>query len=81
VIHPEQMQHRRVHVVHLQFVFHCVITELIGRAVGDARLGPAASHPNRVAVRIVVAAVAALRERRAAKLAGPDDERLIQHPA
>ena len=75
------MQHRRVHVVHLEFVLDGTIAELIRRTVGDARPNPAARHPDRITVRVVVATIAALRERRAAKLAGPNHERLLQQAA
>ena len=42
---------------------------------------PPPASQMREAERVVVAAIAALRERRAAKLAGPDDQRRIEQAA
>ena len=41
----------------------------------------AAGEPDRHGLVVVIAAVAALRHRRAAELAGPDDERVVEHAA
>ena len=57
-----------------------VVAELVGRAVGDAALDAAAGQPHREALDVVVAAVA-LGHRRAAELAAPDDERVVEHAA
>ena len=75
------MQHRGVHVVDIELVLHRTVAELVSRTVGDAGLGPAAGHPNGEAKRVVIAAIAALRERRAAKLTGPHNKRVLQHAA
>ena len=57
-----------------------VVAELVGRAVGDARLDAAAGQPDRKAVDVVVAAVA-LGHRRAAEFAAPDHQRVVEHAA
>ena len=55
-----------------------VVAEFVGRAVDRAALDAAAGQPDAEAVGIVIAAVAALRERRAAELAGEDDQRVCR---
>ncbi len=62
------------------------VAQLVGGADGDARLDSAAGHPDREAVRMVVAAqelraAARLVHRGAAELAAPDHQRLVQQPA
>src|SRR5262249_39338679 len=56
------------------------VAELVGLAMADAALDAAAGHPHREAVGIVIAAGAGgvLGGRLPAKLAAPDDDRLIQ---
>ena len=62
-------------------IFDGVIPDVVGRAIDEPGLHAPAGHPDRVAVRIVVAAVASLRHRRAAKLTGPDNQRVLQQTA
>jgi hypothetical protein len=80
VVDAQQVQHRRVQVVHRDDVLHGVIAELVGRAVRDAALDPAAREPEREALDVMVAAVA-LGHRRAAELAAPDHQRVLEHAA
>src|SRR5262249_52126576 len=47
----------------------------------DAALHPSAGHPHRETVRIVIAPISALAHRRAAKLATPDHQCLVEHSA
>ena len=63
-----------------------VVAVVVGAAVGEAGLDAAAGEPDREAARMMVAAVVgrgerALRVRRAAELAAPDDERVVEHAA
>jgi phytoene dehydrogenase-like protein len=81
VVEAEQMQNRRVQVVHRDDFLDGAVTELVGRAVGHAAAHAAACHPDGEALRIVVATIATLRERRAPKLAGPQQQRVIEEPA
>ena len=56
--------------------------KLVGLAERDARLDAAAGQPHREGVGVVVAAVvAALDHRRAAELAAPDDQRVVEQAA
>ena len=77
---PQQVQHRGVQVVDVDDVLDGVVAELVGGAVGDAALDAAAGQPHREALDVVVAAVA-LGHRRAAELAAPDHERVVEHAA
>src|ERR1700731_1993391 len=65
-------------VMYVHAVFRRVVAEIVRRAVGKAGLHAAAGHKKRVAVGVVVAAVAAFGYRRAPELAGPDYERVFQ---
>src|SRR5262249_11154702 len=78
VIEADQVQERGVEVVDRDAIFDGAETELVGGANGLAASDAAAGKPHGVAVRIVVAALAALRHRRPAELAGPNDEGAVQ---
>ena len=77
---PKQVQDRRVQVVDVDAVFDGVEAELVGFAERDARFDAAAGQPHRERVGVMVAAVvaAALDHRRAAELAAPDHQRVVQ---
>ena len=75
MIQAETMQDRGVQVVDVDAILDGVQADVVGRAVADAALDAAAGHPDREAVGIVIAAVAALAHRRAAELAAPDHQR------
>ena len=81
---------RRVQVVDVDLVLDGLEAELVGRAVDVAALDAAAGQPHREAVVVVVAAVdlagvragrRQLDRRRAAELAAPDDQRVVEQPA
>ena len=80
VIHTEEVQDGGVEVGNVDFVFLGEPAVVIRGSVGEARLHTAASHPHGEAVGVVVATVLALCRGRAAKLATPDDECVIQQP-
>ena len=66
----------------MDLVLHDVEREVVGLAVGKARLHAAAGEPHGEGVRMVVAAVvAALDHRRAAEFAAPDDQGILEQPA
>ena len=81
VIEPQQMEDRRVQIVEVHAVFHCGDAVLVGGAVGHAALHAAAGHPEAEAGGVVVAPVVLLDVWRAAKLAAPDDESLVEQSA
>ena len=80
-VEAELVQDRGVDVGDVVAVLDGVEAELVGRAVDDAALDAAAGQPDREAVGVVVAAVAALRPGRAAELGRPDDQRLVEQAA
>ena len=80
-VEAELVQDRGVDVGDVVAVLDGVEADLVGRAVDDAALDAAAGHPDREAVDVMVAAVAALRAGRAAELGGEDDERLVEQAA
>ncbi len=86
VVDAQAVQDRGVQVVDVDRVFRDVVAEVVGLAVGDAGLDAAAGQPDREAARMMVAAVVvgrqlALAVDRAAELAAPDDERVVQQAA
>src|SRR5262249_35299780 len=60
VIEPQQVQDRRVQIVHVNFVLDRAEAEIVGRPVGGPALHPAASQPRREAPVIVIAPISAL---------------------
>ncbi len=46
VIEPEQMQQRRVQIVHVDFILHRAVAKFIRRPVFDAGLHAAAREPD-----------------------------------
>ena len=86
MIDAEAVEDGCVQVVNVDGVFDDVVAEFVGFAVDDAGLDAAASHPDREAARVVVAAVVfagqpALAVDRPAKFAAPDHERFIEQAA
>ena len=81
VVEAREVQHRRVPVVDVHHAVDGGVADFIRAAVAQAALHAAAGHPHREALGVVVAAVAVLRVRRAAELAAPEDERVVEHPA
>ena len=57
VIDSHEMKQRRVEVVDVDFVFDCVVTEIVGRSVMVAGFDSGAGEPVREAVRIVISSV------------------------
>src|SRR3981189_2252323 len=72
VIEPEQVQDRGVQVVDVHRVLDGLVTEVVGPAVGDARLHAPTGQPEREPLVVMVAAVGVLAVWRAAELAAPD---------
>ena len=83
VVEAQQVQDRGVQVVDVDAVLGDVEAELVAFAERDARLDAAAGEPHGEGVGVMVAAVvaAALDHRRAAELAAPDHERVVQQAA
>ena len=78
VIESQKVQNRGVKIVYVHTIFDGVIADVIGCAVYKTRFHPAAGHPYRIAVWIVISPVAAFADRRSPKFAGPNDQRIFQ---
>src|SRR5262245_59048498 len=86
VIDAQAMQHGGLEIMYVHAVLHNVVAIVVGFAVADARLDAAASHPEREAAAMMVAAVVGRGEGPlaidgASEFAPPDDERLVQEAA
>src|SRR5438093_900900 len=77
VIDAEQPQDRRMHVIDFRRVLAVerLVTPLIARTVTHATLDAAAAKPVGKDIRIVIAALAALRRGHSAKLGRPQNDR------
>ena len=83
------MQDRGVQVMQMHFAGDGTEAEVIGLAEGEARLDAASSHPGAEALGLMFPAMFVdgrgttqiLAPGRAAKLAAPDDERVLQQAA
>ena len=86
MVDTEQVQHRGVKVVDVHRILDDIEAEVVGFAVCHSALNPTPGHPDRKGPRMVVAPVGllgepALTEDRAAELAAPYDQRIVQHAA
>src|SRR5688572_3827709 len=81
VLQSQKIKQGRVQVVDVDLVLGGEEAVVVGSAVAEAALHPAAGQPHREALRVVVAAVAALNGGSAAELAAPKDQRVLQQPA
>ena len=84
VVDAHAVQDGGVEVVDVDGVFGDVVAEVVGLAVGQAALDPAAGHPHREVAGMVVAAVVvggegALAVDGATELAAPDDQGVVEH--
>src|SRR5258707_14935680 len=81
VVDSEQVEHRRVEIVHSTNILCGIVAKFVCRAVNGAPFNAATGEPKAETVRIVVATVATLRKGSAAKLARKNNQRLLQQPA
>src|SRR5262245_51769902 len=54
VVDPQQVQHGRLEVVHVHRLVGNVVAEIVGGPVAEARPDPAAGHPDRETVWVMV---------------------------
>ena len=80
VIDPEEMQDRGVDVVHFGWVLAVgrLVAEFVARPETDPALDAAAAEPVGEAIRIVIAALTALRTGHAAEFRGPKDNGVFE---
>ena len=86
VVDAEAVEDGGLQIMDVDWVPGHVVAKIVGLAVGDARFDAAAGQPDREAARVVVAAgvvrrLPALAVDRAAELAAPDHQRIVQQPA
>lgn len=81
VIEAQLMKDRGVQVADVDGIVDGVKAQIIGAAIGDSGLHPAAGHPHCKCVGMVIAAIvpATLDHRSASKFAAPDDQSFVQH--
>ena len=78
MIDPQQMQHRRMQIMHLERVLSGPIPPFIRRSIRSARPHPAARQPNTETKFIVVTTVRTLGKWRAPEFTGKQNQRGIQ---
>jgi hypothetical protein len=78
VVEAELVQDGGVQVVDVNFVLNGRESKVVGCAVNRATFDAASGYPHREPVRVVVSTVTALRRRRSAKFAAPDDQRFVE---
>ena len=87
VVDAELRQHRGLEVVNVHLVLNNIETKIVGLAVGEAWFRAAAGHPDCETIGMMIAAMlflvinVALPVRRAAELAAPNHERVVEHAA
>ena len=79
----QQMQDGRLEVVGVDRITHHVVAKVVRRSQGNARTNPRASHPQGKRLHVVVPAIVAIARislihGRSAKLATPNDQRILQ---
>src|SRR6187431_341284 len=78
MIQPKQMQNRSMQIMHGRNAFDGMHAKFIRSAKNGAALDAAPGEPHRESFRMMIATIASRRVRRAAELARPDDQRLIE---
>ena len=81
VVKSQQVQQRRVEVVHVHLVFDRIPTELVRPTEDLPAFHTTAGRGGGECVRVVIPAVASLGERRASELPREHDERFIEKAA
>lgn len=82
VVESQQMQQRRIQVVHMHRVLCHVETEFVGRSIGNARFDTSTREPQtETAVVMVSAVIAPLHHRCPSELSTPNDQRILQQPS
>lgn len=78
VVDSEQVEERGVEVVHMDFVFGCIETEVIGGPVTESGLNSCAGQPPREGMGIVIASVVTLGGWCPAEFAAPEDQGIVE---
>lgn len=78
VIDPEEMQHRRVKIVHMHGILDRGVAELVGGAMGDTSLDPASAEEHGERIDVVIPTTA-LGHGSSSELTAKDDQRVLEH--
>ena len=81
VVEAHQVENGGVQIVDVNASFDGVVAEVVGGAVDVAALDAAARQPHREAVAMMIPAGGPFAHRRAAKLAAPDHQRVVEQAA
>ena len=81
MVEAEQVQDGCLQIVKVNAVLGGVVAVVVRTAVGDARFDSRSGEEKCHRVRIVIASVAPLANRRAAKFCSPQDQRVLQQAA
>ena len=77
-INSDAVKHRGLQILNVDDVFDRVVSEFVGRSVRNSAFDPAASHPDRESVRVMVSTVGFLGARRPAKFRSSDDQSFVK---
>lgn len=78
VIEPQEMQYGGMPIMQVHGVQHGFVPQVIGGTVGQSAADAATCHPEAIALVIVISPILTLGIRRAAKLAGPDHQGVLE---
>ena len=81
MIESHEVERGCVPGVDVHHAVDCFAASCIGAAVTESALHAAACHPDREALRVVIASVAILCVGRASKFTAPDDKCVVEHAA
>ena len=81
MVKAEQMQDRRVQVMHMDRVLNGSQTDGIGRSVSQAAAHARSRQPDGIAPGIVIASLTLFAHRHPSELATPDHQRVVEQPA
>src|SRR6185295_1051072 len=82
VVDAQQVKHRGVQIVYMDFVRHGVIPEIICCSMSNAAPDAAACHPDREGADVMIATrrtLVDLAHGGAPKFTAPNDQRIVQH--
>ena len=80
VIQPELVQQCGVEIRNAHAVFNSSVSKFIGGSIGEAGGEASTCEKHAEGIAIVVSSIGILRDRQAAKLAGPHHDDIVKHP-
>src|SRR5258706_1782796 len=80
VIDTQETEHGGMQIMDVNRIFHGVVTQFVGAAIGHTAFDACAGHPDGESLDMVIATIA-LRHGSATKFTSPNDQRIFQHAA